>query len=111
MQEFPHAHNANKTWLVLAIGILLVAFPTAHGAILTALYLPVAVMLVGFFGMAYSFYPFIVSDHITIYEAANAPENLFILLIGTLFVLPMILGYTALADTVFRGKATGLSHD
>ena len=39
--------DANETWLVLAIGILLVAFPSAHGTILTALYLPVAVMLVG----------------------------------------------------------------
>ena len=39
--------DANETWLVLAIGLLLVAFPTAHGVILTALYLPVAVMLVG----------------------------------------------------------------
>ncbi len=39
--------DANETWLVLAIGILLVAFPTAHGTILTALYLPVAVMLIG----------------------------------------------------------------
>jgi len=39
--------DANETWLVLAIGLLLVAFPPAHGVILTALYLPVAVMLVG----------------------------------------------------------------
>ena len=39
--------DANETWLVLAIGILLVAFPTAHGVILTSLYLPVAIMLVG----------------------------------------------------------------
>ena len=29
--------DANETWLVLAIGLLLVAFPAAHGAILTAL--------------------------------------------------------------------------
>ena len=39
--------DANGTWLVLGIGLLLVAFPAAHGEILTALYLPVAVMLVG----------------------------------------------------------------
>ena len=38
--------DANETWLVLAVGILLVAFPAAHGAILTALYLPVAIMLI-----------------------------------------------------------------
>ena len=39
--------DANETWLVLAIGLLLVAFPAAHGTILTALYLPVAAMLIG----------------------------------------------------------------
>lgn len=39
--------DANETWLVLGVGILLVAFPLAHGVILTSLYLPVAVMLIG----------------------------------------------------------------
>ncbi len=39
--------DANETWLVLGIGVLLVAFPLAHGIVLSALYLPVAVMLVG----------------------------------------------------------------
>src|SRR4029078_1087882 len=33
--------DANETWLVLGIGILLSAFPAAHGIVLTALYLPV----------------------------------------------------------------------
>jgi cytochrome d ubiquinol oxidase subunit II len=39
--------DANETWLVLGIGVLLVAFPKAHGMVLSAVYLPVAVMLVG----------------------------------------------------------------
>jgi len=39
--------DANETWLVLGIGLLLVAFPAAHGEVLGALYLPVAAMLVG----------------------------------------------------------------
>ncbi|WOF42893.1 cytochrome d ubiquinol oxidase subunit II [Sphingopyxis indica] len=38
--------DANETWLVLGIGLLLVAFPVAHGLILTQLYLPVALMLI-----------------------------------------------------------------
>jgi len=38
--------DANETWLVLGVGILLVAFPKAYGIILTSLYLPVAAMLV-----------------------------------------------------------------
>ena len=49
--------DANETWLVLGIGILLVAFPRAHGVILTALYLPVALMLTGLIlrGVAFDF--------------------------------------------------------
>jgi cytochrome d ubiquinol oxidase subunit II len=39
--------DANETWLVLGIGVLLVAFPRAHGVVLSALYLPVALMLLG----------------------------------------------------------------
>jgi cytochrome d ubiquinol oxidase subunit II len=39
--------DANETWLVLGIGVLLIAFPKAHGLVLTHLYLPVAVMLIG----------------------------------------------------------------
>jgi cytochrome d ubiquinol oxidase subunit II len=61
--------------------------------------------------MAYSFYPFVVPEAITIYEAAAAPESLRIILWGTLFVLPAILGYTALSYVIFRGKATKLSYD
>jgi cytochrome d ubiquinol oxidase subunit II len=37
--------DANETWLVMGVGVLLVAFPLAHGIILPALYIPVALML------------------------------------------------------------------
>jgi len=49
--------DANETWLVLGIGILLVAFPVAHGVVLQALYLPVVAMLVGLMlrGVAFEF--------------------------------------------------------
>lgn len=39
--------DSNETWLVLGVGVLLIAFPAAHGVVLSALYLPVAVMLLG----------------------------------------------------------------
>lgn len=39
--------DANETWIVLGVGILLIAFPMAHGIILTHLYLPVTIMLMG----------------------------------------------------------------
>jgi cytochrome d ubiquinol oxidase subunit II len=49
--------DANETWLVLGVGILLIAFPAAHGVILGALYLPVALMLTGLIlrGVAFDF--------------------------------------------------------
>src|SRR5258705_4305081 len=47
--------DANETWLVLGIGIMLAAFPKAHGVVLGELYLPVVAMLVGlmFRGVAF----------------------------------------------------------
>lgn len=39
--------DANETWLVLGVGLLLGAFPKAHSAILQALYLPILLMLLG----------------------------------------------------------------
>ncbi|MHA7875732.1 cytochrome d ubiquinol oxidase subunit II [Roseivivax sp.] len=71
----------------------------------------VALFCLAFVGLAYSFYPYVVPDQLTIYEAAAAPESLAIILAGTVFVLPVILGYTALAYTIFRGKAGLLSYD
>ncbi len=49
--------DANETWLVLAVGILLIAFPVAHSQVLYALYLPSVVMLSGLIlrGVAFDF--------------------------------------------------------
>ena len=49
--------DANETWLVLGVGVLLVAFPAAHGVILGNLYLPVALMLLALSlrGVAFDF--------------------------------------------------------
>ncbi|UWQ18728.1 cytochrome d ubiquinol oxidase subunit II [Jannaschia sp. M317] len=70
-----------------------------------------ALYVLAFLGLAYSFYPYVVPEQLTIYEAASAPESLFIILIGALFVVPTILGYTALAYWVFRGKTKALRYD
>lgn len=70
-----------------------------------------ALWVTAFGGMAYSFYPYVVPEKLTIYEAASAPESLFIILIGTCVVLPTIIGYTVLSYVIFRGKATELRYD
>ncbi len=70
-----------------------------------------AIYTLGFTGLAYSFYPYVVPDQLTIYEAASAPESLAIILAGTLFVLPVIIGYSIFAYRVFGGKASELRYD
>jgi len=62
-------------------------------------------------GLAYSFYPYVVPERLTIYEAAAAPESLLIILVGACFVVPVIAGYSVLAYVIFRGKATNLRYD
>jgi cytochrome d ubiquinol oxidase subunit II len=49
--------DANETWLVLSVGLLLVAFPAAHSAILYKLYIPATIMLIGLIlrGVAFDF--------------------------------------------------------
>ena len=49
--------DANETWIVLGVGVLLIAFPEAYGDILTRLYLPVTIMLMGLIlrGVAFDF--------------------------------------------------------
>jgi cytochrome bd ubiquinol oxidase subunit II len=92
-------------WLVLRRlpmpGDALAWAPFAGGTVL---------FVTSFLGLAYSFYPYVVPERLTLWQAAAAPESLMIILIGTLFVLPLIAGYTALSYIVFRGKATDLTY-
>ncbi|MEY3005033.1 MAG: hypothetical protein RLZZ491_2209 [Pseudomonadota bacterium] len=70
-----------------------------------------ALFALAYLGMAYSFYPYVVPERLTIYEAASAPESLFIIFVGACVVVPVIAGYSVLAYTLFRGKATELRYD
>jgi cytochrome d ubiquinol oxidase subunit II len=64
----------------------------------------IALFLLGYVGLAISTYPYIVPPDLTIRAAAAAPASQTFMLIGTLVLLPFILGYTALTYWLFRGK-------
>jgi cytochrome d ubiquinol oxidase subunit II len=70
----------------------------------------VALFALFFAGLAWSFFPYVVPERLTIWQAASAPESLSIILIGALFVMPIILAYTVLAWRIFGGKARELSY-
>jgi cytochrome d ubiquinol oxidase subunit II len=63
-----------------------------------------ALVYLGYTGMAISIWPHIVPPTITIWEAASSPSSHGFLLVGTLFIIPFILMYTAWSYWVFRGK-------
>lgn len=71
----------------------------------------VSIFVLGFLGLVYSFYPYIIPGHLLLVDAAAAPESLMVILIGTAVVLPFLIGYTALAYWIFRGKSSELSYD
>ncbi|MEX2743606.1 cytochrome d ubiquinol oxidase subunit II [Rhizobium mongolense] len=64
----------------------------------------IAVFVLSYLGVAISMWPMIVPRHYTLWEAASSPSTQAFLLIGTLFQLPVILGYSAWSYWVFRGK-------
>lgn len=49
--------DANETWLVLAVGLLLIAFPEAYNQLFYYLYIPTVIMLIGLVlrGVAFDF--------------------------------------------------------
>jgi len=57
-----------------------------------------------YIGMAISLYPMIVPYQLTLWEAASSPRTQAFLLVGTLFLLPVILTYSSWSYWVFRGK-------
>jgi cytochrome bd ubiquinol oxidase subunit II len=70
----------------------------------------VGVFVLAFAGLAYSLFPYLVVDRITIWDSASAPESLTIILVGAIVVLPMIVGYTIFAHRVFWGKSSALRY-
>ena len=61
-------------------------------------------LFLGYTGLAISLWPNIIPPSISIDEAAAPPQSMGFALVGALFVIPFILGYTAMTYYVFRGK-------
>jgi cytochrome bd ubiquinol oxidase subunit II len=72
--------------------------------------LTVLVFVLAGLGLAYSLYPFVLIDRLTVWDAASSPAALKVILIGVCISVPAILGYTVLAYRVFRGKAAALTY-
>ena len=120
--------TVRERWFALPGVIALMAIPLMTGAALLAVRamlntpavrgpmcsLPFALLILvfvlGFLGLAYSIYPFVVIDQLTIWQAASSPEALKVILIGTAISVPAIALYTIFSYRVFRGKTGELKY-
>ena len=64
----------------------------------------VGLFALSYIGIAISLFPLIVPHHYTLMQAASPPGTQAFLLVGTLFLLPVILFYSGWSYWVFRGK-------
>jgi cytochrome d ubiquinol oxidase subunit II len=100
---------ANLAWLwpfpVLTALCGYLAWRRLHGAHeFTPFALIIAIFLLCFLGLSISNFPYLVPPGVTIWDAAAAPSSHIFVLIGVVFLLPMILFYTAFVYWTFRGK-------
>jgi len=72
--------------------------------------LTIVVFLLAFLGIAYSLFPYLIIDQMTIWQAAAATESLWFIFWGAVIVLPTIIMYTIYSYWIFWGKAQPLTY-
>jgi cytochrome bd ubiquinol oxidase subunit II len=111
-----HIHYAER-WFAWPNIILTAPVPLAVGGVAALLlrslirkqdslpfFLSLALFALSYAGLGISMYPYIVPQSITIWQAASPANSQIFMLVGVSVLIPLILGYTAWAYWVFRGK-------
>jgi cytochrome d ubiquinol oxidase subunit II len=70
----------------------------------------IGLFLVSYIGLAISLWPNIVPHSISLWDAAASPKSQAFLLVGVLFLVPVVLIYTGWSYFVFRGKVRPEAH-
>ena len=101
----------NLIWFMPVPLLVLVTFygllkAVARNAHYTPFLLTLVLIFLGYSGLGISLWPNIIPPSISIWDAAAPPQSQGFMLVGTLFILPFILGYTFWSYYVFRGKVT-----
>ncbi|HLL12193.1 MAG TPA: cytochrome d ubiquinol oxidase subunit II [Rubrivivax sp.] len=113
--------NLPEIFLLLPIPLMTITALVAARAMLSSAtvrgrlcWLPfmliVAVFVLGAAGLAYSLFPYVVMDQLTVWQAASATESLAVIAIGCAITVPAIVGYTVFSYRVFGGKAKVLGY-
>lgn len=67
-------------------------------------WLSLTLFFLGMAGLGVTMWPYVVPPGVTIWDAAAPEKSQIFMLIGTAITMPLIIGYTAWAYWVFRGK-------
>lgn len=67
-------------------------------------WLSIALFFLGMSGLGITIWPYVVPPGITIWDAAAPERSQIFMLVGVAITMPLIIGYTAWAYWVFRGK-------
>ncbi|WP_271440003.1 cytochrome d ubiquinol oxidase subunit II [Pontixanthobacter luteolus] len=67
-------------------------------------WLAIALFFLGMAGLGVTMWPYVVPPGITIWDAASPESSQIFMLVGVAITMPLIIGYTAWAYWVFRGK-------
>ena len=78
----------------------------ANNAHYSPFLLTLVLIFLGYSGLGISLWPNVIPPSISIWEAAAPPQSQGFILVGALFIIPVILMYTAWSYYVFRGKVT-----
>jgi cytochrome d ubiquinol oxidase subunit II len=90
--------------LFMAFAIYKLFHGIANGRDVAPFLASMALFVISFIGIGISFYPMMVPPSLTIWDVAAPDSSLKFALVGTVVLVPLILGYTAYAYWVFRGK-------
>ncbi|MFL1390623.1 cytochrome d ubiquinol oxidase subunit II [Pseudomonas sivasensis] len=90
--------------VLVAVVLFYLLRAVASGAHYAPFLLTLALVFLGYSGLGISLWPNIIPPSISIIEASSPPQSQGFMLVGALFILPFILGYTFWSYYVFRGK-------
>ncbi|MEY3973921.1 MAG: hypothetical protein RIS59_282 [Pseudomonadota bacterium] len=88
LARFEPARDDSRAWLPLAV--------------------TVGLFLLSGAGLAYSAFPYLVIDQLTLWDAAASDDTLRMILLGVVIILPPIILYSAFSYRIFGGKTTHL---
>jgi cytochrome d ubiquinol oxidase subunit II len=92
---------------LLTIGaVLYAAYALQQRFEKTPFIMSVCLFIFSYIGLGISVWPYLIPRSITIWQGAANPSSMLFLLVGTLILLPLLLGYSIYAYRVFRGKVT-----